>query len=81
MKHAVEIGSCVMLYIPSFIQTGSAIRKLIGGRVGLHRRTDIEAQKWHGDRISLLLFFQNKESRLIKRFVLYVSLLNIFSTV
>jgi hypothetical protein len=31
MKHAVEMGSGVMIYIPSFIKTGSAILKLVGG--------------------------------------------------
>jgi hypothetical protein len=31
MKYAVEMGSCVMMYIPSFIKTGSSIQKLIGG--------------------------------------------------
>jgi hypothetical protein len=31
MKYAVEMGSGVMIYIPSFIRTGSGIQKLIGG--------------------------------------------------
>jgi hypothetical protein len=46
MKYAVEMDSCVMIYmmyIPSFTKTGSAIQKLIKGT---HRQ--------HGDRISLL---------------------------
>jgi hypothetical protein len=30
MKYVVEIGSGYMIYIPSFIKTGSAIQKLIG---------------------------------------------------
>jgi hypothetical protein len=30
MKYAVEMGSGEMIYIPSFIKTGSAIQKLIG---------------------------------------------------
>jgi hypothetical protein len=30
MKYAVEMGSGAMIYIPSFIKTGSAIQKLIG---------------------------------------------------
>jgi hypothetical protein len=30
MKHAVEIGSDAIIYIPSFIKTGSAFQKLIG---------------------------------------------------
>jgi hypothetical protein len=29
MKYAVEMGSCAMLYIPSFIKIGSCIQKLI----------------------------------------------------
>jgi hypothetical protein len=43
-----------MIYIPSFIKIGSPIQKLTG------ERTDTQ----HGDRKSLLLFFQNKEGRL-----------------
>jgi hypothetical protein len=31
MKDAVEMGSDAMIYVPSFIKTGSAIQKLIGG--------------------------------------------------
>jgi hypothetical protein len=53
MKYAVEVGSGVTVYIPSFIKIGSALQKLIG-----------RTQRQHGDRISLLSFFQNKESRL-----------------
>jgi hypothetical protein len=30
MKYAVEMGSGAMIYIPSFIQIGSGIQKLIG---------------------------------------------------
>jgi hypothetical protein len=53
MKYAVEMGSDAMIYIPSFINICSGIQKLIGnGRI--HTHTDI----------SLLSFFQNKESRL-----------------
>jgi hypothetical protein len=55
MKYAVEIGSGAMICIPSFIKIVSTIQKLGGG--GVHRH--------HGDPISLLLFFQNKEGRLI----------------
>jgi hypothetical protein len=55
MKHAVEMGSDTMIYIPSFIKIGSGIQNLIGG-MDIHRQ--------HGDHISLFLFFQNKESRL-----------------
>jgi hypothetical protein len=31
MKYAVEMGSSAMVYIPSFIKTGSGIQKLIRG--------------------------------------------------
>jgi hypothetical protein len=56
MKYAVEMGSGAMIYIPSFVQNGSGIQKLITGDSQTHRQ--------HGNRISPLLFFQNKESRL-----------------
>jgi hypothetical protein len=29
MKYAAETGSCAMIYIPSFVKTGSGITKLI----------------------------------------------------
>jgi hypothetical protein len=32
MKYAVQVGSGATLYIPSFIQIGSRIQKLMGGR-------------------------------------------------
>jgi hypothetical protein len=32
MKYAVEMGSGAMIYIPSFINTGSGIQKLIQGK-------------------------------------------------
>jgi hypothetical protein len=53
MKYAVEMGSGTMIYIPSFINIGSDIQKLIGG--------DSQAQRQYGDLISLLLFFQTME--------------------
>jgi hypothetical protein len=31
MKHAVEIGSGAMIYVPNFIKIGPRIQKLIGG--------------------------------------------------
>jgi hypothetical protein len=31
MKYAVEMGSCAMMYIPSFIKIGLAIERLMGG--------------------------------------------------
>jgi hypothetical protein len=50
------MDSDVTIYIPSFIKIDSAIHKLIEGDTQTHRQ--------HGDSISLLLFFQNMESRL-----------------
>jgi hypothetical protein len=55
MKYAVEMNSGNMISIPSFIKIGSGFQKLIGG---------IHTHRQHGDLISLLLFFQNKESTL-----------------
>jgi hypothetical protein len=60
MKYAVEMGSGAMIFIPSFIKIGSGIQKLIQA---IHRQ--------HGDRISLLSFLQNKESRLITIAMIY----------
>jgi hypothetical protein len=51
-----------MMCIPSFIKIGSGIQKLIGGDTHTHRHT----HKEHGVLIGVLLFFQNKESRLIE---------------
>jgi hypothetical protein len=42
-----------MIYIPGFMKIGAGIQKISRG---VHRQ--------HGNRISLLLFFQNKESGL-----------------
>jgi hypothetical protein len=60
------MGSDAMICIPSFIKIGSAIHKLMRGR-------DIQKQREHGDRIRLLLFSQNKKSRLKNRTLHYVS--------
>jgi hypothetical protein len=57
MKQALEIGSGAMTYIPSFIKTGSAIHRLM-------REGYVKPLREHGYRISLFLFFQNKESML-----------------
>jgi hypothetical protein len=43
MKYGVEMGSGAVVYIPSFMNVGSGVQKLIRG---IHRQ--------HGDRISLL---------------------------
>jgi hypothetical protein len=37
MKYAVHMAVGALVYIPSFIKTGSGIQKVIGG---IHRRTD-----------------------------------------
>jgi hypothetical protein len=56
MKYAVEMDSDTMIYIPSFIQIGSGIQKLIrtGRAIRRHRH--------YGDPTSLLSFLQNTES-------------------
>jgi hypothetical protein len=45
MKYAIEVGSGDTIYIPSFINVGSAIQKFVGGDTEIHRH--------NGDRISL----------------------------
>jgi hypothetical protein len=45
MKHAVEMGSVAVIYIPNFIKIGSGIQKLIG---------DTQTRRQDEDRISLL---------------------------
>jgi hypothetical protein len=52
MKYAVEMGSDVMIHIPSFIKIGSTIQKSVGGGTQILRQ--------HGDRLSLDLFFSHK---------------------
>jgi hypothetical protein len=42
MKYAAEMGSGAMIYIPSFIKSGSGIQKLMGGG-GRHRHTGSRA--------------------------------------
>jgi hypothetical protein len=58
MKYIDEMGSGAIICIPIFIKTGSAIQKLTGGDTQTHRQ--------HGDLISLIPFFENKESRPIR---------------
>jgi hypothetical protein len=43
MKYAVQMGSGAMIYIPSFINIGSGIQKLIGW--GIHRQTGWRSYK------------------------------------
>jgi hypothetical protein len=40
MKYAVQMGSDAMIYIPSFIKTGSGIERFIGSDSQTHRLTD-----------------------------------------
>jgi hypothetical protein len=54
MKDDIEMGSEAMI---SYIKTGFSIQKLIGG---IH----IQTQRLQGDLISLLLYSQNRESKL-----------------
>jgi hypothetical protein len=44
--------------IPGFINSGSGMQKFMGG---IHRLTDTQTYRQHGDIISLLSFFQNTE--------------------
>jgi hypothetical protein len=50
------MGSGAMICLPSFIKIGSGIQNLIGGEEYTHKQ--------EGDLISLLLFFENRESGL-----------------
>jgi hypothetical protein len=60
MKYAVEMGSDVMIYVHT------KFHKDWFGNSKVDRRdcTDAKIHRQHSDLISLLLFFQNKESRL-----------------
>jgi hypothetical protein len=53
-----------VIYIPSFIKINSGIQNFIGEDSQTHRQ--------HGDIISLILFFQNKVSRLKRRVGNYI---------
>jgi hypothetical protein len=65
MKYVAEMGSGPMIYIPSFIKTGSSIQKLVG-RIHKH--------------VSLLLFFQKKESRLIIIIIIIIIIIRLTIT-
>jgi hypothetical protein len=62
MNYAVQMGPSGLMYISSFMKTDSAIQKLLGG---IH----IQTYRQQGDLISLHLFYQNKESRLMIRYM------------
>jgi hypothetical protein len=57
MNHAVDMGSCAMIYVPSFIKIGSGTQTLIGVDTQTRGRTDTQTNRQHGDRISKILFF------------------------
>jgi hypothetical protein len=57
MKYVVEMGSDAVIYITKFHKDWFRHSKVNGWR------DDSQTHKYHGDCISLLLFFQNKESR------------------
>jgi hypothetical protein len=59
MQYAIEMGSGVMIYIPSLIKIGSGIQKLTGWDIQTHRQ--------QGDNISVHVFFQNEGRRLMRK--------------
>jgi hypothetical protein len=65
MNYAVKVGRDAIIYIPSFHKDLFRHSKVkgdthTGGRAHTHTHTHTE----QGDLLSLLLFFQNNESRL-----------------
>jgi hypothetical protein len=58
MTYAVETASGGMIYIASFIHIGSGVKLLGVIHIQMHR------YRHQGDLISLILFFQNRESSL-----------------
>jgi hypothetical protein len=59
MKHAVEMGSGVMLYIPHLIEISSGTEKLTGRNTHTDTQTAGRSHK-----PAFLFSFQNKEKRL-----------------
>jgi hypothetical protein len=59
MKYAIQMASGGMIYIPAFMKVDRVMQKLLGGT---HIKT--HTYRIQGNLISLLLFFQNRESRL-----------------
>jgi hypothetical protein len=39
MKYVVEMGSVVMIYLPSFTEIGTGIQKLMGESIRIRRHT------------------------------------------
>jgi hypothetical protein len=65
MKYAVEMRSCAMICIPSFMKTGSGTQHLLGGYTDTQTGWRLHKSTF----IYLFIFFQNKECRLkSKRF-------------
>jgi hypothetical protein len=62
MKYVAEMGSDIVIYTQNFIKISSDIQECDKGASKTCRQP--------GDGISLLLFFQNQESRLITRDVI-----------
>jgi hypothetical protein len=55
MKYALEFASGGMIFIPSFIEIGSDVQKFLG-------EIHIQTHRHEGDFISLVSFFQMKET-------------------
>jgi hypothetical protein len=53
MKYAIEMGSGAMIYIPSSINIGSGIQKLIGARGFRDTQTE-----WRSHKPTLIFFFK-----------------------
>jgi hypothetical protein len=66
MKSAVEIASCGMIYVLSFIKINSGIKKFLGG-IHMHH-----THRQQGNFISLLLFLQIKGSMLTTVLLQYI---------
>jgi hypothetical protein len=57
MTYAVEKGSGAMIYIPSFINIGSGIQKLLE-----RGYSDTETDRQHGDLTNLFYFFNIRKA-------------------
>jgi hypothetical protein len=55
------MGSGTVIYVPSFIKIALGICKFMGGGGG-----ETNKDRQHGFLLSLVLFFQNEESKLIQ---------------
>jgi hypothetical protein len=66
MNYAVEMGSGVKVYIPSFMNTGSGLRKLVeGGYTRRYRDThkDIQTARL-SHKPTFIIFFKTNRSRI-----------------